>query len=178
MANKYLLPCECGQSIPIEPSQAGQLVACSCGNRVEVPSMRDIRRLEQQPTAPVERRQKRSWTATAGILFVSGAVLVMTGLGAGGLAYVSRALLARNLPVRSQAAIDKWLGEIDAAPIHELVDIWNTTVEKRFSDADDSPWKLYRQEARKFEIVMWIGLAATLLGACIAASASFFKSSR
>jgi len=42
---KYLLPCECGQSVEVEPSQAGQTVVCVCGEDLLVPSMLQVKAL-------------------------------------------------------------------------------------------------------------------------------------
>ena len=45
---KYLLPCKCGQSVEVEPGQAGQTVVCACGENLLVPSMLQVKAL---PTA-------------------------------------------------------------------------------------------------------------------------------
>ena len=46
---KYLLPCDCGQDVEIETSQAGQTVACGCGQMLTVPSMLKIKTLPNVP---------------------------------------------------------------------------------------------------------------------------------
>ena len=46
---KYLLPCKCGQSVEIEPGQAGQTVVCGCGENLLVPSMLQIKMLPMAP---------------------------------------------------------------------------------------------------------------------------------
>lgn len=45
VAQKYLLPCSCGQIIPVETSQAGEDVTCSCGLTVRIPTMLKIKKL-------------------------------------------------------------------------------------------------------------------------------------
>jgi len=50
---KYLLPCECGLSVEIEPGQAGQTVVCVCGVELLSPSMLQIKAL---PPAPEESK--------------------------------------------------------------------------------------------------------------------------
>lgn len=42
VSSKYLLPCLCGQQIPIEPRQAGETVACRCGISLQAPTMRKM----------------------------------------------------------------------------------------------------------------------------------------
>jgi hypothetical protein len=46
---KYLLPCPCGQSVEVEPGQAGQTVVCACGKTLLVPTMLQVKAL---PVAP------------------------------------------------------------------------------------------------------------------------------
>lgn len=45
MSQKYLLPCSCGKSVPVETSQAGSDVVCQCGETLKVPSMLKIKKL-------------------------------------------------------------------------------------------------------------------------------------
>ena len=79
---KYLLACpSCGAKNPVETGQAGQSIRCSCGNMIEVPSIRAMRSLEAQgEDAPVVPR----WSARQGFVFlglaITAAALV---LGAG-----------------------------------------------------------------------------------------------
>ena len=39
MPKRYLLPCSCGESISLDVAQAGQIVACSCGQTQQAPSL-------------------------------------------------------------------------------------------------------------------------------------------
>jgi len=56
---RYLLPCQCGQSVEIEPGQAGQTVFCSgCGEELLVPSMLQIKALPVAPEKPAPPREK------------------------------------------------------------------------------------------------------------------------
>jgi len=56
---KYLLPCKCGQSVEIEAGQAGQTVACACGESLLVPSMLQIKALPVAPEAPTTSCEKK-----------------------------------------------------------------------------------------------------------------------
>ena len=46
---KYLLPCTCGRSVEVEPSQAGQITVCVCEETLIVPPMLQVKAL---PVAP------------------------------------------------------------------------------------------------------------------------------
>ena len=77
---KYLLPCKCGQSVEIEPGQAGQNVVCSCGENLLVPTMLQVKALPVAPEKQIVPEQKtdttvRTYGATL-ILFVLGITCV------------------------------------------------------------------------------------------------------
>ena len=78
---KYLLPCKCGQSVEIEPSQAGQTVACGCGENLLVPSMLQIKALPTAQEKPAPQRSKKRIPVTfpfmATILSVVAAVVCL-----------------------------------------------------------------------------------------------------
>jgi len=61
MSLKYLLPCSCGQDVPIETSQAGGNVLCNCGLSVQVPSLLKIKKLQL-----ASETQSQSLLATTG----------------------------------------------------------------------------------------------------------------
>ncbi|MEN1681785.1 MAG: hypothetical protein AAGJ46_19560 [Planctomycetota bacterium] len=81
----YLLPCQCGQSIRVEPRQAGEKVTCSgCSDVLEVPSLRQIREL---PPAPDESAPRRSsWSARQGVL-TAGMLVTAALIGVGAYFY-------------------------------------------------------------------------------------------
>ena len=55
---KYLLPCKCGQSVEVEPGQAGQTVGCGCGENLLVPSMLQVKALPVAPEKPASSSGK------------------------------------------------------------------------------------------------------------------------
>ena len=75
---KYLLPCSCGQSVEVEPGQAGQTVACACGERLIVPSMLQVKELPSAPTQPKPKRAESD--ALRRTFFVLGIVLLFPAL--------------------------------------------------------------------------------------------------
>ena len=80
MAVRYLLPCElCGSTTPVDMSQAGGSVMCSCGKKLEVPSLRAIRELT--PSSEATDARKYQWNPTAGVTFASGVVIALVGAG-------------------------------------------------------------------------------------------------
>jgi hypothetical protein len=67
---KHLLPCTCGQTVEVEPSQAGQTVACTCGKSLLVPSMLRVKSLPIVPSLYEESETKRSAAARLSALFI------------------------------------------------------------------------------------------------------------
>ena len=81
MTTRYFLPCRCGNNLTVEMSQAGQILACSCGESTEIPRMSELRTLE--PTADWVDQQATSqsrWTWFRGLLFVTGTVIAVVAL--------------------------------------------------------------------------------------------------
>jgi len=78
---KHLLPCKCGQSVEIEPGQAGQTVVCGCGENLLVPSMLQVKALPVVPEKPVSPGKKNnSPYGAALVMFVAGIVGVFLSL--------------------------------------------------------------------------------------------------
>ena len=82
MSTRYLLPCRCGKKIPVETSQAGQVLRCECGQDVEVPTLLKLRSLEaveeKEAFRPVA---KASWGVSQGITIVSAVVMLLAVAG-------------------------------------------------------------------------------------------------
>jgi hypothetical protein len=176
MATKYLLPCDCGQLIPIEGSQAGQPLTCSCGQTLVAPGMRAMRELKPQQTeVDPEKRSEGQWNPIAGTTFVAGAVVAVVALVVIGFATISRTLLQPHLPVRDELQVQQWLEEIEASQPTELIAIWKDTVDRGLTEREGSPWQQLRQESQKYLRVGLIGGAVLAIGVALAASSVFLK---
>jgi hypothetical protein len=73
---KYLLPCACGRTVPVESRQAGQTVVCACGAALEVPTLLRLAALEQQQPAAAPPPPAASWGIRQAIALVGLAVLL------------------------------------------------------------------------------------------------------
>ena len=78
----YLLPCSCGQKLPIEPRQAGETIACPCGMSLSVPSMREMTTLEQAEPKSAARAKQNSWGAEQRLVLLGGLLVLLGGLPA------------------------------------------------------------------------------------------------
>ncbi len=75
MSQKYLLPCRCGQSVVIEPRQAGETVVCCCGTSLPIPTMLGITALEPADAEPpTDTADGPAWGAQQKLVMV-GSIL-------------------------------------------------------------------------------------------------------
>ena len=111
MTRNYLLPCSCGRSVPIEVGQAGQSISCECGAALDVPTMRQIRELEQAPTDDsLPQEQTSTWSPRKGVILLGLVIAVASG-GVGIYLWATRPQLFTYDLEASLKAIDE---EIDA----------------------------------------------------------------
>ena len=83
MSAKFLLPCSCGAKIAIDVGKAGRMVRCRCGRKTEVPTMREIKKLQ-----PLQERTIDSageWNLRRAIAFAGALATLVALLSAGSL---------------------------------------------------------------------------------------------
>jgi hypothetical protein len=141
---KYLLPCACGNQIPVEPTDAGLNVTCSCGATIKVPNTRSIFALPRLTTGMADEADESA--ARWGLryqLFTAGLVCVLcSGLALGYLLYTK--------PVNPVESMAKY--EVERMPINVLIGLWqqyqdgfeplDTQMVQQFEDARDENQRL------------------------------------
>ena len=80
MTDKYLLSCSCGEKIPVEPRQAGEIIRCTCGASLDVPTMLQMRALERAKPPRAAQQTSAPWGARQAVLLL-GIVIVLVALG-------------------------------------------------------------------------------------------------
>ncbi len=83
MTAKYLLPCQCGQQLPVDVSQAGLTISCTCGTKVAVPTLRGLRALPQVAADDDNRPKAAAWGPREGMALI-GVLIALIGLGMAG----------------------------------------------------------------------------------------------
>lgn len=89
MSAKYLLPCRCGKSVVVEPRQAGETTACSCGTSLQIPTMLAIIALEPAPDDSNQPRTEGAWGWHHRMLLL-GITLLLAAMALAVLAYRTR----------------------------------------------------------------------------------------
>ena len=142
---QYLLPCSCGEKLPVEMSQAGQHVSCKCGMLLEVPPLRSLPELET--TIHTEGPGSKAWGRAERLWIVSGLTLVVLSLLVFSFSYTAT-LLTEN---RQQA--DKGSYRLVREPLDDLspTEAW-------------IEWRSLRSNPliRNKDFVFWTKLRATL----------------
>ncbi len=68
MSTRFLLPCSCGESIPVSRSQSGLEVTCpQCQQQQRIPRLADLQSLPQVREEPAE---EHSWGASQLVVFI------------------------------------------------------------------------------------------------------------
>ncbi|MDZ7618867.1 MAG: hypothetical protein U1E05_17825, partial [Patescibacteria group bacterium] len=110
MTQRYLLPCSCGQKLALSLRQAGESITCPCGNVLEVPSLNQIKALEEaapqaEPAAAAALARKRSaWSGRKAGFFL-GIVLLCMSIPWAGWLELSK---PRLIPVDRMTAMQTW----------------------------------------------------------------------
>jgi hypothetical protein len=160
MNSHFLLPCECGQTTPIQVSQAGQSVRCVCGRELAVPTMRGIRELKPAAVAPTKVSTQRNWNQTRGMIFGAGALSILFGLILIGFNYP----LYRNYSAFQPTTedVEFTMAQIDATQPADLWDLWHFATEHGLGAHEDSMFVNARKQAQHY--LQWVITGAVLLG--------------
>ena len=80
MTTTYLLPCSCGEKVPVQPRQAGELIKCSCGAAFDAPTLLEMAAFEKAPPSPESPRSPDSWGVRQSLVLL-GAVVSSAAVG-------------------------------------------------------------------------------------------------
>lgn len=127
--------------MPVETRQAGATIQCKgCGNTLEVPKLREIRQLDMlEPDTPV--RTKRNWSATEGVLFVSGVLLLVFAAAASYYTFAYR--LNYNVE-KPDAANIEFAHEMSEIPLVDSWQVWQQFTKKQI-DSRPTPYHVLAQ---------------------------------
>lgn len=165
---KYLLPCErCGEKMAIDASQAGRQIDCQCGAKLEVPSFRAVRELEQFDEPQVKRR--RSWNPLRGVSFALGMVLVAIGLLAAAGGGIGWAMIDTTEPPAED--LEPILASINPIGPSNTWDIWVDMRDNGLGPYYVPPHVVARRGAQNLLWLTGIGLAVAALGAVVSIAA-------
>jgi hypothetical protein len=114
MSDKYLLPCNCGQTVVIEPRQAGSMVTCVCGKSLEAPTIRAMTHLSR---AEVEEELPPLWTLRHGLIFLGLAIAIP--------AFVFASYLYYQIPTLQDSDYEEYIMQFTPAQSWALWQIYS-----------------------------------------------------
>ena len=113
MSDQYQYPCNCGQLISVSVNDAGKSVTCpSCDAVMEMPGMREIKKLKPAETA-VSAKPSKKWTREKGIYFSFGMGAIVIGLAIGSICYY---IAVYKFPAERQDVRGEWNQTANATP--------------------------------------------------------------
>ena len=161
MLTKYSITCRCGRKWKVEARQAGEQIDCSCGEKIEVPTLRGLALL---PQVEVNEPARSSWTRAQGIIFVAAIAWLAIG-----------------------AVVTWWLWTLSTRPVEVLRferegDELSSRVETLTPAESIQYWRMFRDEParmlngprrvrgsnmgnERYVWITWVAAAVTLAGA-------------
>lgn len=106
---RYLLPCPCGQRIPVSLAEAGGTVRCgACGAELAVPTYRELKSLEPAAAdANAPPRRPSNWTGWHRRILL-GSVVTLVALALAAICHASRPRLQSVDQLPFQAVWLQW----------------------------------------------------------------------
>jgi hypothetical protein len=159
---KYLLPCNCGQNVEVDASQAGLQVVCGCGAKLDVPTMRGLSQL-RVAEAPAREASvsQAAWGPGQGSMFL-GAVLAICGV-------IALALVWRTRP-QWEVQTQQIVVNVERLSPAQLWEHWQD-LRKGLAPPDDpvrkhfeSDWERYRRHRMMAAIPFVLGTVMMVAG--------------
>jgi hypothetical protein len=157
MTQHYLLPCSCGQKVRVANSQAGGQVACGCGNRLPVPTLRGLRELEIAPT-DVPKRSRAGWSRLHGAFFATGLLAAAVGFVLITLFLWRYSQLVGLSTDRTDDVVQAESTQIDNFTAVQLLTAWSELVEQGLGEKQTPIWIAAKETIRGY--LMWVSVGA------------------
>ena len=111
--SRYLLSCTCGKSVPVELRQAGEKVPCACGATLDVPPLRELRRLPAAMTTDAVATASSRWGVRQGAITASLIVAILLAI-ASALSWYTEPTLPRFDPAARTRIVEENLARLTA----------------------------------------------------------------
>lgn len=129
MAQTYLLKTPDGEEVHVETSQAGETITTPSGKQVEVPTLREMKKLPL--VEPEKTTVKRKWSLGQSILLVVGLLITFVSIVAIIMFTVifpaPMQTVERELPAEVVKVIE---GDIDSWDLDRMIDFWDFATQR------------------------------------------------
>ncbi len=167
----HQLTCTCGKIIRVSRSQAGQELACECGQKLQVPTLRGFGQLpladsEPNATAVAERKAWGGWRGT--IFATACAVFVLSFLPCAYYLYI-RSQIDTSYTVADEIAAGN--SNYDAMGMEMLVAEWTRFERSGLGPKNKPTFYWMKQFARENEILAMVTGSIAALSMLVGAAA-------
>jgi len=166
MKTAYLLPCQCGEKLQVDSSQAGLSVRCQCGADVAIPTLRGLDKLER--SASQVAPPARDWGPRQATIFLGGFMAAIALPAVAGLRFTAPAFPQAQLDaiIEKAGATD----DLDQLAPEQLYSLWNQLKRGTEYNATIEYMTLlgkYEEASTVYRQRMRIAIGALVLGAAI-----------
>ena len=171
-ATRRKLPCpKCSAILPVSTVQAGELMDCSCGAAVQVPTLRELRLLDTlDADSPKATAKRTNWSTTQGYLFVAGLLCLLAAAIAHSRLAPRRTALDIRQPEFQELKVD-----LQTVKPSEAWDIWQYFREQKLEFRPTPRFLKNRAEHRSLSLQLYAAWALGGLGAALAASSLLIR---
>jgi hypothetical protein len=172
MTQHYLLPCSCGQKVPVASAQAGGQVMCGCGNRLSVPTLRGLRELKVAP-AEATAQSRPGWSPLHGGFFAAGLCIAAVGLVLVTYFLWRYTQLVGLSTDRSSDVIRVEAAQIDKLSAVQLLGTWSDLLGEGLGEKRTPIWVAAKEKIHSY--LMWVtaGGAALAVGLLLSVATLF-----
>lgn len=158
---KYLLPCECGQGIAVDVSQAGQQLTCECGKLVDVPTLRGVRALEVVEDTASGSRKPAEWDASRGLIFAGSLILFFIGVA---VTYYGYEGLRTTPDITREVEKQSFDKAIDDMSLDEIYETWKVIREQGLGERGQNVYVQIRGFRTGRKRLVGIGIGFCVIG--------------
>ncbi|MGN6544757.1 MAG: hypothetical protein ACTHK7_06895 [Aureliella sp.] len=166
----YRLTCPCGVAHSVSTSQAGQEIHCTCGNSLQVPTLRGLKELPpvDPATAPEVRYREAGHSRRPWILL--GTMFVLIFLSVPTAIFFGWQRMKLDTSLTQESDEQQAFAQLDAAGPLVLSELWESYETLSLGPPNKPLFYHIQQKARalNFRIAMACGIA--LLAAVVAAA--------
>lgn len=174
MENRFLLPCECGRQLAIDPGQTGQELTCACGRKLQAPgTLQELRKLPRARPDGAERPAAK-WGEGPRAVFGCGTLILMVGIAmAGYFGYHWSKVRGTEKPDLAHAHDHQNFDELTPS---QVLEIWQEWGHELPAERPKPAWIFWREVSAQFIFLMSIGGAIAIFGFATCAGAMWMAS--
>jgi len=175
MTTKHLLPCQCGRNIVVDPRQAGESVRCECGRSVDVPTLRQLRRLDPVKETDGRDKTRTPWSTGQGVVFAIGSLIALIGFVAAILLFIHRSRLDTARPPAPD--LERLREDTRRASADHLWEFWwkLSAIKEQRLKRRTPRFILDRRRAKTLSTYMYFAAGAGTVGVGVATVAMFIR---